>query len=250
MKTSSTRHWVLCFIIAAFLGTGGRESFALDIYVSPHGDDAQAGTEMKPLATLPAAQKKVRLQAGRQPVRVILRAGTYYLGETLQFTSEDSGTSRFPVSYEAAKGEQVVISGGQRLQLRWTRYREGMFQARTLSGLAMDQLFVNGKRMDMARYPNFDPNAEKFGGTADDAISPRRVARWQNPAGGFIHAMHEALWGDMHWIILGKNVDGTLNYEGGWQNNRPSPMHKNFRFVENIREELDAPGEWFHDTYT
>jgi len=55
------------------------------------------------------------------------------------------------------------------------------------------------------------------------------------------------LWGDMHWIIKGKNADGTLNYEGGWQNNRPSEMHPVYRMVENIFEELDAPGEWFFD---
>ena len=62
--------------------------------------------------------------------------------------------------------------------------------------------------------------------------------------------MHEAFWGDMHWRILGKKADGALDYEGGWQNNRPSPMHPEFRCVENIREELDAPGEWFHDAKT
>ena len=76
------------------------------------------------------------------------------------------------------------------------------------------------------------------------------MARWSDPAGGYIHAMHAALWGDMHWRILGKKADGALDYEGGWQNNRPSPMHPEFRFVENIREELDAPGEWFHDAKT
>jgi len=90
----------------------------------------------------------------------------------------------------------------------------------------------------------------RFNGSAADAIAPERVARWSDPTGGYIHAMHEALWGDMHWRILGKQADGTLDYEGGWQNNRPSPMHPEFRFVENIREELDAPGEWFHDAET
>ncbi len=114
----------------------------------------------------------------------------------------------------------------------------------------MDQLFVNGQRQHMARYPNYDPDARQFNGSAADAIAPERVARWSDPTGGYVHAMHEALWGDMHWRILGKKADGALDFEGGWQNNRPSPMHPEFRFVENIREELDAPGEWFHDART
>ena len=94
------------------------------------------------------------------------------------------------------------------------------------------------------------PTARQFNGSAADAIAPERVARWSDPAGGYIHAMHAALWGDMHWRILGKKSDGTLDFEGGWQNNRPSPMHPEFRCVENIREELDAPGEWYHDART
>jgi hypothetical protein len=38
-----------------------------------------------------------------------------------------------------------------------------------------------------------------------------------------------------------------LKLVGGWQNNRPAAIHKEFRFVENIFEELDAPGEWYYN---
>lgn len=99
----------------------------------------------------------------------------------------------------------------------------------------------------MARYPNFAPNQRIFNGTAADAISDERVARWHDPAGGFIHALHRSRWGGLHYRIKGKDANGKLIYEGGWQNNRPSPPHKQYRFVENIFEELDAPGEWFLD---
>ncbi len=59
-------------------------------------------------------------------------------------------------------------------------------------------------------------------------------------------------WGSAHCRILGKNVDGSLNYEGGWQINRSkySVGLGSECYVENIREELDAPGEWFHDGKT
>jgi len=59
--------------------------------------------------------------------------------------------------------------------------------------------------------------------------------------------MHGAHWGDMHYVITGKDEQGTVQYEGGWQNNRKSSPHGQHRFVENIFEELDAPGEWFLD---
>jgi hypothetical protein len=218
-----------------------------EIHVALTGDDANPGTAGKPLATIAAAQRAMRSLAGREPVTVLLHAGVYYLPETVQFTAADSGSEKALVVYAAAPGALAVLSGGARLTLEWQPFGDGMFQAKTPAGLAMDQLFVNGQRQHMARYPNYDPHAAQFNGSAADAIAPERVAHWSNPAGGYIHAMHNALWGDMHWRILGKKTDGTLDYEGGWQNNRPSAMHKQFRFVENIREELDAPGEWFHD---
>lgn len=59
--------------------------------------------------------------------------------------------------------------------------------------------------------------------------------------------MHRSRWGGYHYRITGKNADGEVTYEGGWQNNRQSGMHREFRMVENVFEELDAPGEWFHD---
>ncbi|MHB0959337.1 MAG: right-handed parallel beta-helix repeat-containing protein [Pirellulaceae bacterium] len=245
------RHCCHLFVIPfALLCAGALHSAdgpGLNLHLVPTGNDTHPGTADQPLATLAAAQRAARAAVGKKPVTVWLHAGTYYLPETLRFTAEDSGTAEAPVVYAAAPGEQPVISGGARLQLAWKPLRDGLFQASTPAGLAMDQLFVNGQRQHMARYPNYDPDARQFNGSAADAIAPERVARWSDPAGGYIHAMHAALWGDMHWRILGKKTDGTLDFEGGWQNNRPSSMHPEFRCVENIREELDTPGEWYHD---
>jgi hypothetical protein len=123
-------------------------------------------------------------------------------------------------------------------------------RAKTPPALASDQLFVNGQRQPMARYPNYDPAAEYFDGWAADAISRERAARWADPAGGFLHAMHEAMWGDFHYVITGKDAKGDVARIGGWQNNRRMGMHPQYRFVENIFEELDSPGEWFLDSKT
>ncbi|MEO6188363.1 MAG: PDZ domain-containing protein, partial [Ginsengibacter sp.] len=89
--------------------------------------------------------------------------------------------------------------------------------------------------------------ARVFHGTAADAISNEKVKSWKNPTGGYIHALHEGEWGAFHYRITGKDENGNLTYTGGWQNNRPAPMSKQYRFVENIFEELDSPGEWFYD---
>jgi hypothetical protein len=183
--------------------------------------------------------------ARRDKATVTVHAGTYYLPETLKLTGDDNG-----LTLQAAPGETVVLSGGQKLDLQWEPYKDGIMQAKTPAGLSIDQLFVNGKRQRMARYPNYNPNVRPYGGFAADAFSKERAARWADPAGGYIHAMHAAHWGGYHYRITGKNDKGEITYEGGWQNNRQMGMHKQHRFVENIFEELDAPGEWFHNAKT
>jgi hypothetical protein len=223
------------------------EAQARDYYVATTGNDASPGTLAAPFATLTRAQQAARNAAGREAVTVFLREGTYYLEGTLMFTAEDSGAQGAPVVYRAYGKEQVVLSGGTRLKdLKWQPWKDGVMQAKVPTGFATDQIFVNGARQPLARYPNFAPNERHFNGWAKDAISPQRAARWHDPAGGFIHALHAAEWGGMHYVITSKSPDNKITFEGGWQNNRPMGMH-DIRFVENIFEELDAPGEWFFD---
>jgi hypothetical protein len=218
-------------------------------FVAPHGSDANPGSIEHPLCSMTGARNLVRQSAAlrKQPITVYFREGTYYLPETIVFLPEDSGSSNAPVTYASYNNEKVVISGGSALKLVWQPFRDGMLQAPTPAGLVMDQLYVNGQRQIMARYPNYDEAVRPYNGFAADAFSPERAARWADPAGGFIHAMHVSHWGGYHYLIKGKNSDDTITYEGGWQNNRQMGMHDAFRFVENIFEELDAPGEWFHD---
>jgi hypothetical protein len=218
---------------------------AEDYYASPAGDDANPGTLAQPFRTLARAREAVRQTHGT----VFLRGGIYYLPETLVFAPEDSGTRESPVIFQAYQNEQPVISGGVRLtNLDWRPAGGGIFQARVPDDLRTEEIFVNGERQILARYPNFDPSAKYFDGFAADAISTNRSARWADPAGGYFHAMHPALWGDFTWRITGKDATGALRMEGGWQNNRSGAVHPKIRFVENIREELDAPGEWFLDS--
>ena len=134
-----------------------------EIFVATNGDDRNPGTKQRPLATLARAQELVRAMDKSQGtgIAVRIRQGTYYLEKPLVFTPEDSGTERCPVRFEAFAGEKVTLSGGTRLECRWTPYRDGIMmchlpewkKART----PFTQLFVNGKRQIRARYPNYDP---------------------------------------------------------------------------------------------
>jgi hypothetical protein len=222
-------------------------AFGQPYYVAPVGNDANTGTLDRPFASLRRAQQAVR----QKPGAVFLRGGTYYLPETLVFTAQDSGTKAAPVVFQAYENERPVISGGVKLdRLDWHPGTGGVFQAKVPENLRTEEIFVNGERQILARYPNFNPAAQYFDGFAADAISTNRAARWADPTGGYFHAMHPSLWGDFTWRITGKDAQGGVTREGGWQNNRGGAVHRTIRFVENIFEELDAPGEWFLDFKT
>jgi hypothetical protein len=222
-------------------------AFGQPYFIAPAGHDANPGTLEKPFASLQRAQQAVR----QKPGPVFLRGGTYYLPETLVFSARDSGTKDAPVLFQAYQNERPVISGGIRLnQLDWQPGVGGVFHTKVPEDLRTEEIFVNGERQILARYPNFDPTAQYFDGFAADAISTNRAASWADPVGGYFHAMHPALWGDFTWCITGKDPQGAVTLEGGWQNNRGGSVHRTIRFVENISEELDAPGEWFLDAKT
>ena len=220
-------------------------SQAQNLYVSPSGNDTNAGTLQSPLRTPFAAIAKVKLLP-QNKITISLRSGTYYLDQPLKI--DPASLNEKSLTIEAFKNEPVTLSAGRKLTLKWEKHDSNVLKAK-VSGNNFEMLFINGKQLPMARYPNFDSTARVFNGTAEDALSPSRMARSGDVAGGYVHALHRSEWGSFHYRIKGiKN--GEADLEGGWQNNRPSTLHLQYRFVENIFTELDAPGEWFLDKKT
>lgn len=216
----------------------------VSLYVATTGNDTNTGSFEKPFKTLEKAIAQAQ-QAKGKSVKIWIRKGTYYVTKTLILNA--SNISCKSLNIIGYQNENVVISGGKAVKLSWKPYQKGIFQAIIPTDISFEQLFINGQLQHLARYPNYDANARIFHGTAADAISTERVKRWKNPAGGYVHALHAGEWGGFHYLIKGKDEKGELTLEGGWQNNRPAPMHKQHRFVENIWEELDTSGEWFFD---
>lgn len=214
-------------------------------YVSPDGKDTNKGTVSSPLRTIEEARQRARRTHGE--TTIYLRQGIYRRDTPLEFTPQDGGEGR-ALTLRSYPGEKAVLSGCMELKPKWRRHRDGIMKA-VLSPApeTMDMLIVNGEIRHMARFPNYDSTAVRFYGTSADATSPRRVKTWSHPEGGLLHAMHISDWGDFHYRITEADKEGNLRLEGGWQNNRRSGLHPDNRMVENILEELDAPGEWFYE---
>jgi hypothetical protein len=233
-------------------GNGGTGSSGPEIYVSPSGDDANDGSIDHPLKTLAAARDLAdERKANNTPVTVYLRGGTYYLSAPVEFGPSSSGTATAPIVYTAYGSEKPVISGAIEVTPSWSTSSGSIQVATIATNLKVDQLFLNGKRQILARYPNYSASTAILDGYAADAIGSTRVGKWANPAEGpgYIRALHDSQWGGNDFIITGKS-GSSVTYDWVGDNNRGSGMHATYRMVEHIFEELDAAGEWYYKKST
>ena len=222
------------------------------IYVSPNGNNNYPGTIEKPLASFDKAQLVAEKLSIENKVEVVFLNGTYYLNKTIQFSPADNN-----IVFRSNEEGGAILSGGSLLELDWKPYKDGIYFAKVANKLIIDQLYINGVRQRMARFPNAISGKNVYDtwelshGIKNDSINnpidQQRINKWKNPSGAYLHAMHNFLWGDMHWLIRSKKANGMLDTIGGWQNNRPSTMHPVYRMVENVFEELDTPGEWYYN---
>lgn len=251
----------------------------VEFFVAVDGNDANPGTEASPFATLGRARKAVREARRRSPERITVwvREGTHYLREPLIMGPEDSGKPNAPVTYAAYGAESVTVSGGRRLECHWVPYKNGimMCELRDVKPgrLNFTQLFVNGKRQIRARYPNYDHKNPLVSGTGyinagrDWSNVPPSAfpydpqtftsRRWSKPQEAVVHIFQRHYWGNCQWEV--ESVDWQRHLIklgwGGFQiNDRPANteykvsnlLGRGSRFyVENVFEELDAPGEWY-----
>ena len=235
--------------VAGGSATGGRGGPTADIWVSTTGDDSNPGTKDEPLKTIAAAQTAARAHAkrGKEPLVIGFLPGTYYVGKTVVFTTADSGAKNAPVTY-TGYGGAATLSGGVKLSLTWSTYKNSIMQATVppsvSTGMSFDVLFLNGQRQIMARYPNYDPSklTTPFQGVASDYQS--RPSKWAKPPSGevYAHCMHESDWGSQHYVMTG--VSGSLTLSKALCNGRASGANGS-GVVENVLDELDAPGEWY-----
>jgi hypothetical protein len=238
------KHYFLFLISLVFILIQCGINQRNDIYVSPSGNDLNGGTKEKPVESFEKALKLVKelKQKSDHPLVIHVLEGDYHLSSPILITPELNDLSIIGdgVAHVRLKGSRII-------ELNWNKYNNNIWVCDVPDGMDFDQLFIDGNKQILARYPNYDINGSYWQGHAADAISKERVSSWENPLGGFVHVMHSGIWGDFHFVITGIDEKGEVTLLGGHQNNRPSPMHPEFRMVENIFEELDSEKEWYFD---
>ena len=86
---------------------------AIEIFVSPQGNDAHAGTKAHPFKSLEKARDAARPLKRDGKVVVWLRGGDYEREKAFELTAEDSGSDKKPVVYRGYPGEEARIVGGK-----------------------------------------------------------------------------------------------------------------------------------------
>ncbi len=186
---------------------------------------------------------RIRQENKKAFITIHVQPGDYHLSSPLVIPSTLSD-----LRIKGAGASSVTLKGSLPLKPVWAQYDERICVAAVTDSVAFEQLVVNGELQTLARYPNYDAKGEHWDGYAPDAIAKERIASWKHPVGAVVHAMHNSGWGDFHYVVTGVDQNGEATLSGGHQNNRQSGLHKNYRMVENVFEELDSPGEWFLDT--
>jgi len=221
--------------------------FATDVYVAVNGDDNAVGTSVAPFKTLYKAKTTVRgiIPSATGPINVWVRGGVYYLDSALIFTPEDGGTAAAPVTYSAYRGEKVLISGAFKLKTTWASATgpsgTQIMKAVIDTNLKFDQLFLNGKRQIMARYPDYNDTAV-LQGNADDALTKATATSNPTEGPGYIRAIHNSLWGGNDYILT-KNGSSV---SASWVSDNQRGNGMGSRMAENCYEFLTAAGEWYY----
>ncbi|WP_340114636.1 right-handed parallel beta-helix repeat-containing protein [Maribellus mangrovi] len=249
---------------------------ATEIWVSTTGSDNNPGTKAKPLKTLQKAQIKARELRGNDTaidgIRVIIKAGNYFLQEPLIFGPDDSGTDNSPTVYMAEENATVVINGGVKVS-DWQQVDGNLYKATLDRDTKLRTLFVNGKRKCMAGtdipvnglgdWGSFTVEGNEpwaFGaGSAIDGIkfSSEDIKAYSNPED--IELVQFNIWTEK--ILCARDIEvigdttvvklqqpyGAIATTMAWAG---KINYKKSFVIRNALELLDSPGEFYFDRKT
>ncbi len=236
-----------------------------DIYVSPTGDDANAGTSASaPLKTLAHARDVVRGidQASSGDIRINLASGTYRLTSPLTLGAADSGTNGNTITWQAASGAKPVVSGGLKVT-GWTKGSGSIWSAQVPAGFDTRQMYVNGTRAQ--RAGGALPIALKQTDTGYTTSKTNPMDNWRNPTDiEFVYKGGLGLWTEPRCPVASISPTVVKMAQPCWDNSTKRVMRTDGSgrtynlvgrqkiteqptLVENAYELLDKAGEFYLD---
>lgn len=241
-RTSIAAVFILLSVITCTHAVG-----QVSIFVSPHGSDKQTGgtpsTAVKTISQALRLSGKIGRSKDR-PVNIFLLQGTYFIQQTIRLTMADSFLNILPY-----KDARVVLTGGKRLQGKWVRTGPRRWQQHVPGSFT--QLFEEGRRLTLARYPN-----QGFLNPSEVDLQKCRLKFGHAipPAFRQVKDAQLAITGVWHWIVQDirqfSPVDSSL-----FTRTAIGPVRSSAKvsvmdraYFENSASFLDTLDEWYLDT--
>lgn len=282
-----------------------------DFYVAPSGNDENDGSLERPFATLQRAAQAVRTVKGERAVTVCVRAGEYRTNG-FKLTQEDSGSAEHPVTYRAYGDGEVILNGGVTLnpadfepipeeirdrlhgdakdrvvQVDLTRYgltKADWGELHPIGKFGTEdkyddyvpgtncELFFNGQRMTLARYPDGEfmkldavhnvgdawefPEQNYYYSWNDrrnhdggiylvDRYTAAHMKTWKNLEDIWAYGYFYHDWADSSTPIKGFDLDQRRFFPK--YVSRYGARKGGLFYFYNVLDELDTPGEWYLD---
>lgn len=252
---------------------------ALTVVVAPNGDDANPGTLAAPFRTLERARDEISRvwsdAAKATGAVVILRGGTYPLATSFKLSSNHSGRADAPIVYRAQPGETVRLLGGADIPFDAFRpisdpaireriisepargrirevdlkalgirdygelSRRGYHRAAELSKTPPMELFIDGRPMQLARWPNGE--SVRMGEILDPG--PLAIPATTNgfpPRPSMIRAEDNPAYARLIAHLTGGATTGKVIAPIGWGGKSPDLHERGGAFTY----EYDRPGLW------
>ena len=230
---------------------------AAEYYISPQNpqaDDANPGTRAAPLKTLGKACELAMpgdvVHLGGGAYREALRPGR-------------PGEAGKPIRFVSVPGQRVVLSGTEELTGAWEIHQGSIHKLRT--DLPFIQLFVDGRMMPEARWPNTPPGdlmtysrAAAGEGTGYEVLADPNLppGDWN---GGVV-----LIWPGQRWVSGTRRITEyepgkSLRFDRTFEAERKDQYHANDPYMPRAGnpyllmgslDGLDIPGEWYLDQTT
>jgi hypothetical protein len=217
-----------------------------DLYVAPDGQGTACSCAAPCALTTGRDRARGRAPTTDGDVVVLLRGGTYRLTETFRLGGMDSGVGGRAVVYRASPGESPILSGA----IAVTGFAPAdparkVWVADVPAGTRSRQLYVDGRRATRARtnapLVGYAKTATGF------ALGDPAIASW--PDRDRLEVVGTRIWKMFRCPVREVSAAGIAVAAPCWAD---SQAHQGYTFdevswLENARELLDEPGEFFLD---
>ena len=265
-----------------------------DYFVSVVGDDQNPGTESKPFKTLERVRdilRKATPKSANYKSSVVIKQGIYPLETTFELDQRDSFTS-----YRAMAGEKVQIIGGIEIPISAvTNVSDNTILSRIIEKIAQNkilqidlkalgltnygelgprgfrrayipspmELVIDGKVMQIARWPNKGETSVPMGNVVNSGSKPRkgdfgmipgtfkyandRPLKWTQANDLYVSGIFGEEWADDTIKVAKLDTENgtfttTLPHLYSFKNG----VHRCWYGI-NLLEEIDVPGEYYLD---